>query len=151
LSLLIKKELELKGFQVFLTRETDVDVSLENRVKTSSDNKCDLFLSIHHNAIPDDLDPLDHEGISVHYYYEHSKTLAKELSAAMAKAMMLQDNSAIQQNLYVTRENKHSKAVLLECGYLIHPKESETLVKPEFQTKFARELAEFLSKFLKNS
>lgn len=151
LSLAIKKELENKGFEVFLTRETDVDVGLEERVQISKDNKCDLFLSIHHNAIPDDLDPLEHEGISAHYYYEHSLSLANELSEFLSQKLDLKNNGAIKQNLYVTRENKHSKALLLECGYLIHPIESELITKAEFQEKLATNLAEYLSKYIKNS
>lgn len=151
LCLQIKKELEKASFEVFLTRDDDRSLSLEERVLISKNNQCDLFLSVHHNAIPDHLKPMEHYGISTHYYYEHSLELAKELTNFLSASLGLKNNSAIQQNLYVTRENQDSKAILLECGFLIHPVESEILVKPEFQVDLAKCLVEFLSKFLKNS
>ena len=147
LSLELKKQLEELDFGVVLTRDRDIDLSLEDRVRISKENNCDLFLSIHHNAIADHLNPIEHYGISAHYYYDHSKELALNLSSKLAEALVMKNNSAIRQNLYVTRENLHSKAILLECGYLIHPEESEQIIKPEFQTK----LAVYLSKLLKNS
>ena len=147
----IAEALEKAGFEVVLTRQEDQDLSLEKRVEISQENNCDLFLSIHHNAIPDNLDPKEHRGISAHYYYDHSLSLAKELSAHLAQNLGLNDNGAIQQDLYVTRENKSSMAVLLECGYLIHPEESELISSKEFQESLASNLASFLSKFIKNS
>lgn len=147
LCLKIKSSLEESGFEVVLTRDADKDLSLEDRVNIAKLNNCDLFLSIHHNAIPDDLNPLEHQGISAHYYYEHSKELAENLSRVLASDLGMQNKGAILQNLYVTRENYFSKAILLECGYLIHPIESELIIRDDFQDK----LASFLSKFLKNS
>jgi N-acetylmuramoyl-L-alanine amidase len=38
------------GYQVFLTRDKDVEVSLDDRVATANNYKADLFLSIHANA-----------------------------------------------------------------------------------------------------
>ena len=144
LCLAIQEELEKNGFEVFLTRTEDCDLSLEQRIQFSKENACDLFLSIHHNAIPDHLNPLEHHGLSAHYYYEHSYELAKNISAELSSNLDLKNNSAIRQNLYVTRENKHSQALLIEAGYLIHPEESERISKSEFQAEFAIALAKIL-------
>lgn len=38
------------AFQVFLTRETDVDVAVENRSALANNHKADLFISIHTNG-----------------------------------------------------------------------------------------------------
>src|SRR5512135_548743 len=38
------------AFQVFLTRETDVDVPVENRSALANNHKADLFISIHTNG-----------------------------------------------------------------------------------------------------
>ena len=145
LCLEIKKELLAKGFEVILTRESDIDISLEDRVRISKEFEADLFLSIHHNAIPDHLDPLEHHGISAHYYYDESLEFAAKLSAFLAAELEIEDRGAIKQNLFVTRENLYSQALLVECGYLIHPRESELITKPEFQSKLASVLATFLT------
>ncbi len=50
----IKKALEDKnGYKVFLTREDDVSISLEERTAIANTKEADLFLSIHVNAHPE--------------------------------------------------------------------------------------------------
>ncbi len=49
----LKSILETQGgFEVFLTRETDVTLPLEKRTKLANDRQADLFISIHLNASP---------------------------------------------------------------------------------------------------
>ena len=45
--------LETNGWQVFLTRTSDVDVSLSNRVAFAEAHHADLFISLHFNSTPD--------------------------------------------------------------------------------------------------
>jgi N-acetylmuramoyl-L-alanine amidase len=50
----IKKTLEEKnGYEVFLTRDNDVSLSLEERTAIANTKEADLFLSIHVNAHPE--------------------------------------------------------------------------------------------------
>lgn len=47
----LKKELETyEGVKVYMTRKTDVDISLEDRVNYAKKKKSDLMISIHNNA-----------------------------------------------------------------------------------------------------
>lgn len=147
----LKATLLKKGFKVFLTRETDIDLSLEARVNIAKEQKADLFISLHHNAIPDHLDPIEHHGFSVHYYFEHSFNFAKELSRYMSTKLNMKNNSAIRQNLYLCRENDFCQSILIENGYLIHPLESEIITSKEFQDDFCQNMAEFISNCSKNS
>lgn len=48
----LKKELEKRGMQVFLTRDRDFFVSLLDRVQMANKTEADLFISIHANAHP---------------------------------------------------------------------------------------------------
>ncbi len=48
----LKGVLESKGYKVFLTRDRDVQVALEDRPALANHLKADLFLSIHLNASP---------------------------------------------------------------------------------------------------
>ncbi|MCF7916722.1 MAG: N-acetylmuramoyl-L-alanine amidase [Candidatus Omnitrophica bacterium] len=50
ISKILKKELESKGFIVYLTRENDSYLSLTKRAQLARDRRCDLFVSIHANA-----------------------------------------------------------------------------------------------------
>lgn len=49
----LKKLLEANNFEVFLTRESDIFIPLENRTIIANQKRADLYLSIHANANPD--------------------------------------------------------------------------------------------------
>lgn len=143
---LLYSELKTNGFEVLLTRDSDIDLSLTERVNKSKEFGANFFISIHHNAIPDNQNPLEHQGISAHYYYKHSEKYADELLTEILGFTQLKNAGIIRQNLHVLRENPNTLSVLLELGYLIHPIESETITKPEFQEKAVKGI----SKFFKN-
>jgi N-acetylmuramoyl-L-alanine amidase len=46
-------EKDIQGVNVVLTRKTETDVSLQRRPEIANENKGDLFISIHCNALPD--------------------------------------------------------------------------------------------------
>lgn len=50
LSLLVSEELKKRGYTVVLTRDTDKDISLEDRCKVANKSKASLFVSIHRNS-----------------------------------------------------------------------------------------------------
>lgn len=139
---LLKRELVNNGFDVIVTRNTDEDLSLQERVDIAMKHKSDLFISLHHNAIPDHLKPLEHKGISIHYYYSHSIDIATKILAGLTASTGLNSVGLVRQNLHVLRENPDCLSVLVELGYLIHPEESEIIISSEFQQLAVRALAE---------
>jgi N-acetylmuramoyl-L-alanine amidase len=149
LSLAIKLAAELnhQGVKTILTRNHDTEKSLSERVKISKKNKCNLFISLHHNALPDGRDPNKESGFSCHYFHEHSFRLAKFLSNKLKISSQQNFAGIYKQNLHVLRENPDTISVLIELGYLIHPLESDLLCKKSFQTKTARILARALLEF----
>jgi N-acetylmuramoyl-L-alanine amidase len=149
LSLAIKltNELNYRGIKTILTRNNDTELSLSERVKISKSNKCNLFISLHHNALPDARDPNKESGFSCHYFYEHSFKLAKFISHKLKASSEQNFAGLYKQNLHVLRENPDTLSVLIELGYLTHPLEAELLCKKNFQTKTAKTLAKALLKF----
>ena len=115
-------ELDELGVEYYLTRSDDRDLALAESVKISKENNCNLFISLHHNALPDSRDPSMESGFSCHYYHEHSRGFAKYINLKLSEFSGLKSAGIYRQNLHVLRENPDIYALLLEMGFLIHPK-----------------------------
>ena len=119
---------------VYLTRSTDKFISLKDRINFAKKKKCNLFISIHHNALPDNEDPLKHKGVGVYYTHDFVKPLAKSLLESISKESGLKKYGIFKRNFAVTRPDFYA-GVLIECGFLIHPVEGEEITKPQMQKK----------------
>jgi N-acetylmuramoyl-L-alanine amidase len=144
LALLLNASLEEEGFQTILTRDFDQDLSLANRVEISKNFDSDLFISIHHNAVPDHKNPLKETGVSAHYYHENSKDFSARLVKYLSENLSMNLNGLYKQNLYVLRENPKPVSVLLELGFLIHPLESELIIQEAYQAEVVKALITFI-------
>jgi len=145
-ALLLQDELKRLGIRSQLTRQDDSLVTLDERVELSK--PADVFLSLHHNALPDAQDPNQVRGFSVHYYHANSYNFCLEIAHYLKKHLDLPFAGFYRQNLKVLRDNSRSLAVLLELGYLIHPEESDLISSQEFQHKTAKLIANFLCEFI---
>ena len=119
---------------VYMTRTTDKFVSLKQRVLFAKKKKCNILISIHHNALPDSEDPLKHSGIGIYHTHDFVKPLAKTLLDSISKEAYLKRYGIFKRDFVMTRVT-FCYAVLIECGFLIHPVESEYITKPETQKK----------------
>ncbi len=54
LALRLERRLKAHGFNVILTRQKDISVSLKRRTELAQENQADLFVSIHVNSVPVD-------------------------------------------------------------------------------------------------
>jgi N-acetylmuramoyl-L-alanine amidase len=145
-SLKLRDELKQLGIRSQLTRQDDSLVTLDERVELSKES--DIFLSLHHNALPDGQDPNFVRGFSVHYYYANSHNFCLEIAHYLKKHLDLPFAGFYRQNLKVLRDNSCPLAVLIELGYLIHPEESDLISSEEFQDKSAKLIANFLFEFI---
>lgn len=126
----------LRG-KIYLTRTKDKFVSLKNRVDFAKKKKANILISIHHNALPDNKDPLKHAGIGAYYTHNFSKPLAKKLLHYISKETGLKQYGTFKRNFALTRPN-FCKAVLIECGFLTHPLEAEYVTQKSTQEKIVR-------------
>ena len=140
-SKLVAEELTKLGAKVYLTREEDVDVSLEERMAAIDRLKPDLAISIHYNALPDDGDAENTKGISTFWYNTQAHDPAIFLHNYLVKELDRPDAGTFWNNLALTRPHT-APAILLELGFMINPQEFEWITNKQEQQKLAETLAE---------
>ena len=145
----LENELRHKGANVIMTRQTDTTTDLYSRVKLANDNNSTFFVSIHNNALPDTLNPYEHRGTSVYYYYDEAKDLAQTVLDTMTKTLKTNNDNIHQASFAVVR-NTNALSILIEVAYLINPDDNELLINEHFQKQTAKSIADGLENFLKN-
>lgn len=132
----LKALLESEGALVTMTRTTDVDVSLDERVRIANDKSVDILLSIHNNALPDGRDPWRERGTSSYWYHPQSCELARFLKNGLLQTLSLPDLGCRFENLALVRPTA-MPAVLVEVGFMINPDDYALLITPAGQEKAA--------------
>ncbi len=84
----LKKELQKRGFKVYLTRETDTFIGLRERTKFANKKMADIFISIHANAAPNKKSYLTMKGIETYFLSPAKSERAKNAAALENKSDM---------------------------------------------------------------
>jgi N-acetylmuramoyl-L-alanine amidase len=140
-SKLLARELTKRGAEVYLTRETDGDVSLDERVNLINQIKPTLAFSIHYNALPDGGDAEKTKGIGTFWYHPQAHDLAIFLHNYLTKNLHRPSYGVFWNNLALTRPHT-APTVLLELGFMINPEEFEWVSNSQEQEKLAQAIAE---------
>ncbi len=141
ISKLVEQELTDLGATVYLTREKDADVSLEERVAQIAKIKPDLAISIHYNALPDSGDAEATQGISTFWYHTQAHSPAVFLHNYLVKRLNRPDAGIFWNNLALTRPHT-APSILLELGFMINPEEFEWITNSIEQRKLAKAIAQ---------
>ncbi len=139
--------LEASGVTVVMTRTEDSDVDLYERTELANNLGADLFVSVHCNA-SEDYD--DVTGIYTCAYSEGTDgwRLAELLHRTMIFATGAEDFGMEERpNLAVLRTSL-MPAALVECGFMSTPEELEQLVRPEYQARLAKGIADGILAYL---
>jgi N-acetylmuramoyl-L-alanine amidase len=139
ISLFLKKELETKGHTVFLTRDTDIDVSLSARAKFANQKDADIFISIHCNSFANN----SAEGIETWIFSGSNagRKLAEPVQKSLAATFPNHKDRGIKEaNFQVLRETK-MPAILIECEFISNPTKLKFLADKDNQAKIAQAIA----------
>lgn len=136
IALKFKAQLVKEGATVYMTREDDSDVTLDQRVAFAKSKGVDLLISIHNNALPDGRDPIKEHGTSTYFYHPQAHELALTLKHAMAQKLQLKPLGTPYDNLALCRPSS-MQAVLVEVGFMINPDEYALLIDENFQQRAA--------------
>ena len=119
----VRDLLEKKGYEVFMTREIDETVSLQERVEISENLVPDMFVSIHVNSSNSD----SPNGLETHYYKDNSLILAKTVHASMLNHVQANNRGLFKSKFYVINHTT-APAILLEIGFMSNPIERVQLI-----------------------
>lgn len=140
-SKLLKQELIKRGATIYMTRESDREVSLEKRVAEIDRLKPTLALSIHYNALPDNGDAINTKGVGIFWYHAQGHDLSIFLHDYLVKKLNRPSYGVYWNNLALTRPHS-APSILLELGFMINPNEFEWISKAPEQEKLAQTLAD---------
>jgi N-acetylmuramoyl-L-alanine amidase len=136
IALELTKQLRDHKATVFMTREGDTPIALNERPKFAYQHSPDVYIAVHNNALPDGINPFYNNGSSTYYYEPHSHDLAEFVQARLVKATGLPDIGLYSGNFAVIRPTGYL-AILVECAFMMIPEQETALKEPSFQRKIA--------------
>ena len=155
------------GWTVYVTRTTDVDVSLSNRVAFAESHHADLFISLHFNSagvaqkesgletycltpqgMPSTLTRGNPDFLPQWYpnnaFDGENFQLAVKLHTALLRATGEEDRGVRRARFMGVLHGHHHPAVLIEGGYLSNLHETDQIEAPQFRQKLAEAVANAL-------
>ena len=157
--------LEQKGCSVVLTRKNDCDIQLDERTSFANNNNADLFVSIHANhaanskaigvetfCIKPELFKKKYSPLSCEQDFCVTNIIQQRADASYSLAQSVQWNICNNISSFhdepIDRKVKHSisqvllgtqmPAILIEVGFLSHPKEGRLLNDIQYQNCIAQ-------------
>jgi N-acetylmuramoyl-L-alanine amidase len=145
-SKLVQQQLLARGATVYMTREDDRDVPLQDRVAMIDKIQPAIAVSIHYNALPDNGDAMNTKGIGTFWYNTQAHSLAMFLHNYLVQKLERPSYGVFWNNLALTRPHT-TPSVLLELGFMINPVEFEWIVNPQEQQKLAVAIADGITQW----
>lgn len=146
----LKEKLEALGAIVFMSKEEGETMPLARRQEKVLSEHAHLFISLHNNALPDNIDPLSRpRGFSFFYYYPHSYTFAEAIERSFVRYIALPDDGIIQRDFSVTRSSPQVPAILIEHVYMLLPEQEDLLSQDAFVSKLALSTSQGIVNYIK--
>lgn len=128
------------GANVLLTRADDTYFDLDSRLKTPEATKADMFISLHHNSIGENVDANKIFGVEVYYHTGMSKKLADSMMSRVTSGLNRKERF-VEQSYYRVTLSPYSPSVLVELGYISNPLEYERATSESQINKVAEAVA----------
>ncbi|ALV21555.1 N-acetylmuramoyl-L-alanine amidase [Carnobacterium antarcticum] len=158
-ALKVRDKLEQKGYNVVMSRTTDVFLELSEIARKANNSKADIFVSIHHNSFNQNA-----YGIESYSYNSlgnstnpmsknisrltSSEKLAKSSQQQMISYSGAYNRGAKKADFHVIRET-NMPAVLLELGFIDNASERSKLVTNNYQEKLANGIVQGIVDYFK--
>ncbi len=155
IALKLREALESCGAHVIMTRDRDMDVSLNARSQLANDCGADLFVSIHNDS---NGSVNSASGTSTYYHMQDASSRA--LATCVQEAVMavtglpsrgvLSDSIMYQSGFAVLRQSK-MPAVLCEVAYINNLNDRRKLLDENFQRRVAQAVCDGLRRYVEGT
>ncbi|HEY9813344.1 MAG TPA: N-acetylmuramoyl-L-alanine amidase [Candidatus Sericytochromatia bacterium] len=145
-SKLVGYQLMARGATVYMTRETDKQVSLPERVAIIDKVQPAIAVSIHYNSLPDQGDALKTQGFGAFWYHPQAHSLAMFVHNYIVQNARRPSYGVFWDNLALARPAT-APSVLLELGFMSNPQEFEWVSNPQQQQKMAKAIADGITQW----
>jgi N-acetylmuramoyl-L-alanine amidase len=132
----LRRILQASGYRVVMTRDSDVFVSLGQRVAIANSYRNATFVSVHFNSAPRS----GANGIETYYYRGDAAGLAANIHRHVV-ANAPSENRGIRRRGYYVLRRTNVPAVLVECGFLTNPTEGRYALDPDYRQRLAQAIA----------
>lgn len=135
----LKPKLQAAGAEVIMTRQGQNRMTLPDRYNKALSENAHIFISLHHNALPDTVNPLAApRGYSVYYTYPHSFKLAESVYKSFNKNVPLPDNGLIANDVLFIPRIPEMPSILIENAHMILPEQEELVMSEKGRELFAQ-------------
>src|SRR5436190_172818 len=135
-ALRLRNVLSASGYNVVMTRSSDVFVPLGGRVAIANSYRNAVFVCIHFNATGRS----GASGIETYFYSRESLPLASAIHHYVTGGAPSENRGVRRRGYYVLRKTA-IPAVLVECGFLTNPTEAAYAQSASYRQKLAEEIA----------
>lgn len=138
----VKRALLARGFNAVMTREGDESVDLFDRPKIACALDADAFISIHHNAPPEGVDPMTCRYTAVYAWNAIGEKLARAISARVSATLAdeMESRGVLHANFVVTR-NPEIPSCLVEVDFITSPEGERAARNVERRRRIAEAIA----------
>ena len=154
----LEQELISRGATVYLTRETDKDLStttvnrkrndLYNRAKYINDISPDMYISVHLNSTTSS----EWKGLQVFYTNKNKENkLIAETMTNYLKNNISNVRNIKQDDTYYMYKHIKSPGILIEAGFISNPNENYLLRQESYQNKLTTLIANSIEIYFQNN
>lgn len=160
----LAEKLAKKGFKVHMTRNSDVDCSLEKRAEFAEKCKADLFVSVHCNAAASNVNGLEvfvataagdygtgettpqKVACAANAFNSLNTVLAYAMQSSLLSTMKMTDRGIRHKRFYVIR-NVSCPAILVEIGFITNASDRRKMLNAAYQDALAGAMADSIVLF----